>query len=210
MPAIVATCNSSGTSATSINCSALTVTSGDAIYINFGAASTSTTLGVSGGGACGSFTMDTAIVASGATATQATGTATGTGTCTIAVTSTVSSTMEVAAVDVSPAAGFETGSGRGAWVSQGSIAGTTNIPCPAVTTTTNNDLILCGAFESSSFGAGTYTAGSGYTIPSGLAQPVNYGQGIESKILATAGSTTPGISYSFTAVHMTGTVAVKP
>jgi hypothetical protein len=71
-----------------------------------------------------------------------------------------------------------------------STTGTGTRSCPNVVTTQNGDLVLCMMMDNGNNG-GTYTAGSGFAITLG-----NNSTSQEAQVQSTAGSITPGFTYS--------------
>lgn len=194
LPSLTAnTCSNNGF-ASSLTCAYSSVTVGNILYITgVGAA----TLSVSG---CGiTWTSDT-----GGGAIQSTGTVTSTGACTVTLSGGSTSGMSVSGVEIQHASGVDV---RGTPTSQGFIGANTSFNCPAVTTTANGDLVLCGLVDTSG-NSGTYTAGSGYSLA--VASGGSKVSGIEDGTKASAGAVTPTAKYSVGTNITTGTVAVNP
>jgi hypothetical protein len=96
---------------------------------------------------------------------------------------------------------------NGALASQGTITTPTNIPSPSVTTTVSGDYIVSVGADDA-FTNGTYTAGSGFTIPTN--GQGTYGIMVQTHTQASAGAITPGTTYTNTSEFVTGTWALEP
>lgn len=175
------------TSATTRN-QTISVTVGDAVTFFGQALSTGSALTLTDSGACigpligASTTAPTTPAIDIGAVTKATST----GTCTITMhwggvgTTLVSSVQDWqgwnGAIDVSAAISSTTGTGTRS--------------CPAVTTAQNGDLVLCMMGDTGNNG-GTFTAGSGFAVTLG-----NNSMSQEAQVQSTAGSITPGFTYS--------------
>src|SRR3984957_10396381 len=175
------------TSATTRN-QTISVTAGDAVTFFGQALSTGAALTLTDSGACTGTLVGASTTAPTTPAIDigAVTKATSTGTCTITMhwagsaTTLVSSVQDWqgwnGAIDVSAAITSTTGTGTRSG--------------PNVVTTQNGDLILCMMGDTGNNG-GTFTAGSGFAITLG-----NNSMSQEAQVQATAGSITPGFTYS--------------
>lgn len=208
-PPPIKSCNGSNFGATTQTCVfGSNVASTSIIYIQAEIIAT-TTISLSGSGAgCSGMTIttntNTPFHQSGSTAIEGWGRPSS-GACTITVTGGASASQSISAVEYGPSTG-----GVDNMVDlqlQSTITSGSNISCPAITTASTNERVVC-AMNDLDAGAGTYTGGSGFTPID--AQGTNYGWLFESQAKAAAGSITPVATYSATKSFATGSIAIDP
>lgn len=198
-PSFVQACSQWANVSTPVTCVFTTnVTSGNLIvgyYNSPNGTKTVSAISATNAGACSTFNLNTA---SAGTSTLFTCPVTGTGSCTISVTAAgVADDTVISAHEVRNVTGVDNG--------QTVITG--SIPCGSCSTATltptgSTDYIFVSGIDSGTFGGGTVTAGSGYTICSGSGTNTcpdgngGYVGASEYQVLSSSGPVTPSMTWS--------------
>src|SRR6267154_3458713 len=143
-------------SGTSQTCVINPITSGNKLFFTMHASAGGQAVSGTAAICDGTWTLDTPDAAG---VFSATSTATGSGSCTVTLTGTLGF-LDLLGVEIGSSTGIDV---RGStYVNQGFKTANTAFNCPAITTATNGDMVICGYYDTDG-NNGTATAGSGLT-----------------------------------------------